>query len=195
VTSTRRKGGRFIGWFVVAGSATWACALVFGPLLRPDLDVLTTHPEDYAQGPFALVMRIGYAGAGLAGLGAAIIARRWRGAASVLAIFGLGALLIGVVPPTSSEPGGGAFADRIFPLLQLAPLAFFPAMAWISWRERSRLLLATGAISLLLFLPLLGHPANSGVINRLADLAIAAWLAAFAAVSVARPRALPVQNR
>jgi hypothetical protein len=61
---------------VLGGVVVWSAALVAGPLLRPDLDLLTAHPEDYAQGAWAIVMQAGYAGAAVAGLGATQVARR-----------------------------------------------------------------------------------------------------------------------
>lgn len=165
---------------VIGGAAVWSAALLAGPLLRPDLDLLDAHPEDYAQGAWAMVMRAGYAGVAVAGLAAALLARRRPVAAVLLAVFGLGALAIGILPPTSSEASGSTTADRLFPYLQLAPLALFPALVWISWRERTRSLVVLGAIAVLLFLPLLGHPPASGLINRFADLAMGAWLIAYA---------------
>ena len=167
-------------WLVLGGVVVWSAALVAGPLLRPDLDLLTAHPEDYAQGAWAMVMQVGYAGAAVAGLGAALLARRWRVAAVLFALFGIGAFAIGVMPPTSSEASGGTLADQLFPYFQLSPLALFPAMVWISWHERRRSLVVFATIAVLLFLPLLGHPPASGLLNRAADLAIAAWLIAFA---------------
>jgi len=167
-------------WLVVGGAVVWSAALMAGPIIRPDLDLLTAHPEDYAQGAGAIVMQAGYAGAAVAGLGAALLARRRRVAAVLLALFGIGAFAIGVLPPTSSEASGGTLADQLFPYFQLAPLALFPAMVWISWRERRRSLVVFATIAVLLFLPLLGHPPAGGLLNRVADLAIAAWLIAFA---------------
>jgi hypothetical protein len=165
---------------VVGGVVVWAAALVAGPLLRPDLDLLTAHPEDHAQGAWSMVMRVGYAAAAVAGAGAALLARPRYLPAALLAVFGIGALAIGILPPTSSEANGGTLADHLFPYLQLAPLALIPAMVWISWRERKRSLVAFATVAVLLFLPLLGQPPASGLLNRAADLAIATWLAAFA---------------
>jgi len=166
---------------VVAGACIWSVALLSGPLLRPDLDVLTAHPEDYAQGSWAAIMRGGYLGAAIAGLAAALLTRRRPVASGLLALFGLGALAIAILPPSSSEASGGTVADSLFPVLQLAPLAFFPAIAWVSWSERRSSLIVLAVTAWLLFLPLLGHPPNAGLLNRAADLAMAAWLIAFAA--------------
>lgn len=176
-------------WLVIGGVAVWSIALVSGPVLRPDLNVLTAHPEDYAQGPWAVLMQAGYAGVAIAGLGAAFLARRRPVAAVLLALFGIGALALAILPPTGSQANGGTFADSLFPYFQLAPLAFFPAIAWITWRERGRLLIATAAIAWLLFLPLVsGEPPSAGLLNRGADLAMAAWLVAFAAARVSDGR-------
>ncbi|MEJ2579978.1 MAG: hypothetical protein P8Z68_12960 [Kineosporiaceae bacterium] len=49
------------------GAAVWSAALLAGPVLRPDLDVLTTHPEAYADGAWGPLMRPGYAGIAVAG--------------------------------------------------------------------------------------------------------------------------------
>jgi hypothetical protein len=179
---------RIAAWLVIGGAAAWSAALVVGPLLRPDLDLLAAHPEDYAQGAWAILMRAGYAGAAIAGLGAAFLARRRPVAAAFLALFGIGALAIGILPPTDSGASRGTPADRPFGFLQLAPLAFLPAIAWISWQERRRSLRALAAITWILFLPLLAHPPGAGLINRAADLAMAAWLVAFAVTRMAEGR-------
>ena len=122
-------------------------------------------------------MRAGYAGIAIAGGAAAYLARSFRISAILLAVFAIGALLIGLMPPT----GGTGLADELFPYLQLAPLAFFPAIAWISWRMRRRALVVLAALVWLLFLPLVvGEPPGGGIINRAADLAVGGWLATFA---------------
>lgn len=161
----------------LGGAVVWSAALLAGPVLRPDLDLLTTHPETYARGPWGPVMRLGYAGIAVAGWSAAFLARRYRAPAVLLAVFAAGALAIGVLPPTDT----GGPADQVFPYLQIAPLAFLPAVAWISWRTRRRRLLALAVLTWLLFLPLMsGEPALGGIINRAADLAMGAWVGAFA---------------
>jgi hypothetical protein len=168
---------RIAAWVIVAGAAVWSAALIAGPFLRPDLDAITAHPEDYARGPWALLMQAGYVGIAVAGAAAAVLAARRRVAAVLLALFALGALTIGLLPPT----GGTTPADDLFPYLQLAPLAFLPAIAWISWRERHKGLVLVAAVTWVLFLPLvLGEPPIGGMLNRAADLAMGAWLIAFA---------------
>lgn len=168
---------RTAGWLVLAGAGVWTAALLGGPLLRPDLDPLVDHPEEYALGPWALLMQAGYVGIADAGGAAAFLARRHRVAAALLAAFAAGALAIGLMPPT----GGTTLADAVFRFAQLAPLAFLPAIAWISWRERRRGLIVLAAITWALFLPLVaGEPPLGGLLNRVADLAMAAWLVAFA---------------
>jgi hypothetical protein len=168
---------RIAAWLVVAGAVAWSVALVLGPLLRPDLDPLTTHPETYAQGAWALLMRVGYVAIAIAGAAAAFVARRYRVAAALLAVFAAGALAIGLLPPT----GEGTLADTVFGYAQLAPLAFLPAIAWLSWRERRPALLVLAVLAWLLFLPLVfGEPPFGGLLNRVADLVMAAWLTTFA---------------
>ena len=170
-------GMRTTGWLVVAGAGAWSVALIVSPILRPDLDLLTAHPKTYAQGSWAPLMRAGYVGIAIAGAGSAFLARRYGIAAALLGLFAAGALLIGLLPPT----GEATLADTLFPYAQLAPLAFFPAIAWISWRARRRALRISAALAWLLFLPLvLGEPPLGGILNRAADLLMAAWLAAFA---------------
>jgi hypothetical protein len=162
---------------VIAGAIVWSVALVAAPLLRSDLDPLTTHPETYALGDWALLMRAGYVAVAAAGAGAAWLARRYGLPALLLALFAAGALVIGLLPPT----GGDTTADQVFPIAQLAPLAFFPAIAWISWRERRPPLLVLSALAIVLFLPLaFGEPPFGGLLNRAADLAMAGWLSWFA---------------
>jgi hypothetical membrane protein len=162
---------------VLGGAFVWCSALLLGPALRPDLDPLTTHPETYALGPWGILMRLGYVGVAFAGFAAAYLARSSRVSAILLAVFAIGALLIGILPPT----GEMDLADAIFPYLQLAPLAFLPAIAWSSWRMRRRALVALAALVWLLFLPLVGgEPPGGGIVNRAADLAMGAWLATFA---------------
>jgi hypothetical protein len=59
--------------------------------------------------------------------------------------------------------------------------AFFPAVALVSWRSRYRSLQVIAVIAVVLFLPLvLGEPPLAGILNRAADVAMAAWLIAFA---------------
>lgn len=161
----------------LGGAAVWCAALLVSPLLRTDLGVLSTHPETYALGDWGLVMRLGYAGLALAGWSAAFLAVRYRVAALLLVVFAIGALCIGLLPPRNS----GGLADQVFPYLQTAPLAFLPAITWISWRTRRGWLAAFAALALVLFLPLTsGEPAHGGLINRGADLAMGLWLVAFA---------------
>jgi hypothetical protein len=113
----------------------------------------------------------------VAGAGAAWLARRHGLPALLLALFAAGALVIGLLPPTD----GDTLADRVFPIAQLAPLAFFPASAWISWRERRPPLVVLSALAFVLFLPLaFGEPPFGGLLNRVADIAIAGWLSLFA---------------
>lgn len=163
----------------LAGAAVWSLALLAGPALRPDLNLVSTHPETYARGSWGLLMRLGYAGIAIGGWSAAFLARRYPIPAVLLAGFAAGALAIGVLPPTGAHTDG--LADQVFPYLQTAPLAFLPAVAWISWRTRRRLLVALAALIWLLFLPLVtGDPATGGIINRAADLTMGAWIAAFA---------------
>ena len=155
----------------------WSIALLSGPALRPDLDPWTTHPEEaYAVGVWGPLMRLGYAGVAVAGWAAALLARRLRVAAALLAVFATGAFAIGLLPRT----GRGDLADQVFPYLQVAPLAFLPAVAWISLRTGRRVLMALAALVWLLFVPLLvGEPALGGIINRAADLAMGIWLGVF----------------
>lgn len=161
----------------LVGVAAWCGALLVGPLLRPDLDILRTHPETYALGAWGTLMRLGYAGMAVADWSAAFLAGRYRVAAVLLAVFGAGAMGIGLFPPTDT----GSPADQVFPCLQFAPLAFFPAIAWISWRTRRRPLLVLAALAWLLFLPLVfGEPAVGGLLNGAADLAMGAWIGTFA---------------
>jgi hypothetical protein len=168
---------RIAFWLVVVGAAAWTIALVAGPVLRPDLDPLTAHPEAYAQGPWSLLMQAGYVGIAVAGVAAAFLARRHPVAAGLLAAFATGALVIGLLPPTSDA----TLADTLFRYAQLAPLAFLTAIAWISWRERRRGLRVLAALAWLVFLPLVfGEPPLGGILNRLADLAVGAWLVTFA---------------
>lgn len=90
------------------------------------------------------------------------------------------AFVIGLLPPGDK----GTLADAVFPYAQLAPLALLPSVAWVSRNGRRRPLLALAALVWLLFLPLvLGDPPVGGLFNRLADLAIGAWLAAFALIA------------
>ncbi len=168
---------RTVARLVIGGATAWAAALIVGPTLRPDLDALTTHPETYAIGPWGPIMRAGYIGIALAGAGAAVLARRQRIAAMLFAAFAAGALLIGLLPPT----GGSTLADAVFPYAQLAPLAFLPAIGWVSWRDRRTALRVLAVLVWLLFLPLVfGEPPAGGMLNRAADLAMAAWLATYA---------------
>jgi hypothetical protein len=161
----------------LAGVALWCGALVAGPMLRPDLNIVTTHPETYALGAWGPLMRLGYVGFAIAGWSAAFLAARYRAPALLLTVFGVGTLCIGLLPPTDT----GGLADQVFPFLQLAPLAFFPAVAWISWRTRRKMVLVLAALAWLLFLPLVfGEPAHGGIINRAADLAMGAWIGVFA---------------
>ena len=114
-------------------------------------------------------MRAGYAAVAIAGGAAAYLVRSSRVSAILLAVFAVGAFLIGLMPPT----GGKGPADELFPYLQFAPVAFFPAIAWISWRMRRRALVVLAALAWLLFLPLVsGEPPGGGLINRAADLAM-----------------------
>ena len=168
---------RWAVWLALGGVAVWSAALLVGPVLRTDLDMQTAHPEDYAVGAWGLVMRVGYAGVAVAGWSAALLASRYRAAALLLAVFATGAFAIGLLPPN----GAGGLADQVFPYLQTAPLAFFPAIAWISWKTRRGWLGILAALALLLFLPLVfGELAHGGIINRGADLAMGLWLGAFA---------------
>ena len=163
--------------WAIGGAVVWSVALLSGPALRPDLDPWTTHPETYAIGAWGALMRLGYAGVGVAGWAAAFLARRYRVASALLAVFATCALAIGLLPPS----GRGDFADQVFPYLQVAPLAFLPAVASISLRIRRRVLVALAAAAWLLFAPLvLGQPALGGIINRAADLAIGIWIGVFA---------------
>lgn len=176
-TGLARDGPRTATRLALAGVAVWSAALVLGPVLRPDLDVLTTHPETYATGAWGFLMRLGYLGAATAGGAVCFLARRFRVSALLLAVFAGGALGLGLLPPTDQ----GGLADEAFPYLQLAPLAFFPAIARISWRTRRRPLLALTVLAWVLFLPLVfGEPPAGGLVNRAADLAMGAWIAAFA---------------
>lgn len=162
---------------VIAGAIVWSVALVAAPVLRPDLDPMTTHPETYAQGDWALLMRAGYVGAATAGAAAAWLARRHGLPALLLVLFAAGTLVIGLLPPT----GGDTIAERVFPIAQLAPLAFLPASAWIARRERRLPLLVLSALAIVLFLPLAsGEPPFGGLLNRAADLVMAGWLSWFA---------------
>lgn len=155
----------------------WSVALVLGPVLRPDLDPLTAHPETYALGEWGFVMRLGYLGAAAGGAGAAFLARPLRVPAVLLGVFATGALGLALLPPT----GAGGLADEVFPYLQVAPLALLPAIALIARRHGRRHLRVLAVLAWVLFLPLvIGDPPGSGLINRAADLAMAAWLAAFA---------------
>ena len=164
---------------VLGGAIIWCAALVLGPPLRPDLDPLSTHPETYALGQWGFLMRAGYAAVAIAGGAAAYLVRSSRVSAILLAVFAVGAFLIGLMPPT----GGKGLADELFPYLQFAPVAFLPAIAWISWRMRRRALVVLAALAWLLFLPLVGgEPPGGGLINRAADLTMGAWLATFAMV-------------
>jgi len=161
---------------MIAGAAVWIFALLIGPLLRPDLDPVTTHPEAWAIGPWAPVMRAGYLGIAGAGAGAAILVSRQRIAASLLLVFAVGALVIGLLPP-----GSGALADAVFPVAQLAPLALLPAMVLVSLDRRDPALRWLAVLTVGLFFPLvLGEPPAGGLINRAADLAMGAWLGALA---------------
>jgi hypothetical protein len=160
----------------LGGAVVWSIALLAGPVLRPDLDLLTTHPETYAHGAWGPLMRLGYAGIAVAGWSAAFLARRYRVPAVLLVLFAGGALTIGLLPPTDT----GGPADQIFPYLQIAPLAFLPAIAWISWRTRRPWLLTLAALAWLLFLPLMsGQPVLGGIINRAADLVMGVWIGVF----------------
>jgi hypothetical protein len=171
---------------VLAGAATWAIALLVSVPLRPDLDPLTAHPEAYAAGPWDLVIRIGYTGLASAAAGLAFLVRAQRLPALLFGLFAVGAVLIGLLPPTGEDSLG----DRLFPYAQLAPLAFFPAALWVSWREHRLDLRAMGVLALLLFLPLaIGEPPFGGMLNRSADMAMAAWLG-LAAIRLG-PRAHP----
>ncbi len=164
---------------VIGGVIVWCSALLLGPVLRPDLDPLTTHPETYALGSWGVLMRAGYAGVAIAGGAAAYLARSSRVSAILLAVFAIGALLIGLMPPT----GGAGLADELFPYLQFAPLVLLAAIAWISWRMRRQALVILAALVWLLFVPLVvGEPPGGGMINRAADLAMGGWLATFALV-------------
>lgn len=168
---------RVAALLVIAGAIVWSVALVAAPLLRADLDPLTTLPETYAQGEWALLMRAGYVAAAVAGSAAAWLARRHGLPALLLAAFAVGALVIGLLPPT----GGDTIADRVFPIARLAPLAFLPAIAWISWRERRPALLVLTTLTVALFLPLVfGDLPFGGLLNRAADLSMAGWLSWFA---------------
>jgi len=172
----------------LAGTGVWTVALILGPLVRPDLDPITAHPEAYATGPWAPLMQAGYVGVALAGAGSAALAKRYRIPSALLVLFATGALVIGVLPPTGEEMLG----DAVFPYAQLAPLALFPATAWISWRERRRGLLVPAVLLWLLFLPLvLGDPPGAGILNRAGDLAMAAWLAVFATSNTSATTARP----
>jgi hypothetical protein len=170
----------------LAGAAVWSAALLVGPLLRPDLDVLTAHPETYALGAWGLVMRLGYVGVAIAAWSAAFLTARYRAAAVLLALFATGAFAIGLLPPTDT----GGLSDQVFPYLQGAPLAFLPAIAWISWRTRRGWLGVLAVVAWLLFLPLaFGEPMNGGILNRGADLTMGFWLGALAVTERETPSA------
>ncbi len=122
-------------------------------------------------------MRVGYLAIAVAGAAAAYLARDYHIAAMLLVGFAAGTILIGLLPPT----GEGTLPDTLFAYAQFAPLAFLPAISWISWRDRRRILLVLAVLAWLLFLPLmLGEPPLGGALNRAADLVLGAWLAAFA---------------
>lgn len=125
-------------------------------------------------------MQLGYVGIAAAGADTAFLARRYPFAAGLLAAFAVGACVIGLLPPGGED----TLADSVFPYAQLAPLAFLPAIAWISWNERGRRLRVLATLVWLLFLPLvLGDPAAGGILNRVADVAIGACVAAFALIA------------
>lgn len=174
-----------------AGAAMYVIALLALPILEPDLDVVSTHPEDYASGKYGILVNLSYGALGVAL--AAIVLALWPGAswkATTLALLVPPALLcaaLTLAPVAVARSGTAVF-------IGVLGLATGPLVSSVVLRLRfgksSPLVVALGAAVLVAFVLLAVTPeAIGGAVNRGFDALAGLWVVTAALSLHHRPQA------
>lgn len=163
----------------------YTATLVIVPLLNRDLNVMATHPEDYASGAFGVLVNASYAAfaVALATLAAALYPGR-RMAALWPALLIVPALLCGALAfSPAAVARSGAWVSLAVAVLAVAPIAISLAMTRrLGARRRWAIALAAGVA--VAFLCLAASPtAVSGLVNSVFDVMAGSWVAFVALAS------------
>lgn len=148
------------------------------PVVDRAREPLSSYPEDYASGPASGLLTVGYASIGITAV--ALAARIFLDGGWVARI---GALFLAAGGLLSLLLAAGPFMVTSG-VLAVAAILLFAAPTVVSAGHRGprrRWLLALGifvAVGFLLMTTL--PPATRGIANRLVDVALGAWLVAFA---------------
>lgn len=178
--------GTVIGWraplrlVAIGGATVYVLVLLVLPLLEPQLDVRSAHPEDYATGGYGLLVNVSYGALSLA-LFAIVPAlwpgRSWRAVGPLL--FVPPAILcaaLAVAPIAVARSGTVVFAGILG--LGVGPLVNSLALRDGFGRARG-LILGLGAAVLVGFIGLAAAPDSvGGAVNRGFDVLAGLWVAA-----------------
>jgi hypothetical protein len=164
------------------GAAAYVLVLLVLPFLEPQLDVVSTHPEDYAAGRYGILVNFSYGAFGLA-LAAIALAlwpgRSWR-AAGLMLLAPPAVLCAALTIAPVAVAGSGMVV-----FIAILGLALGPVVISIVLRDRFGsaygLLVALGVAVLVAFVGLAAAPeAIGGAVNRGFDVLAGLWVAAAA---------------
>ena len=162
-------------------ASLYVTTLVAVPLLDRDRDVLRSYPEDYADGPAGLLVRLGYVAVALMALAIAVAIARVRAWSLRLALglLGSGSLAALFLAAAPQQVNGG------FLLAGILGLALAPAAISIGTRDRqSPVFVTLGMITTLAFATIaIGPHEMAGAINRAWDVLFGLWGVTFAVIS------------
>jgi hypothetical protein len=194
-TRSRLRRERRISREALAGIAFVAAIayvlLLNLPLLDTRFNALASHPEDYAAGSFGLAVNGSYLALAIAIESLAVSLLPVRGwSIAVPALLVPAGLVCGAL---AFDPIGVARANA-WVLVPIVGLALVPAITMLTMRDRFRpctpAVAGVGIAALLALCALVLSPDSvSGLVNRVLDVLIAAWIAT--ASAALRSRALP----
>ena len=182
--------GTVIGWraplrlVATGGAAIYVLVLLVLPLLEPQLDVRSAHPEDYATGGFGILVNLSYGALSLALFAIALVlwpCRSWKAVAPLL--FVPPAILcaaLAVAPIAVARSGTVVFVGILG--LAVGPLVNSIALRDSFGRARG-LVVGLGVAVLVGFIGLAAAPDSvSGAVNRGIDVLAGVWVATAASI-------------
>jgi hypothetical protein len=180
----------------MVGAGLYVVVIVVMPLLDPNLDIKSAHPEDYAAGRLGMAVNLSYAAlaVGLAALAGALLDVEWKAIVADLLLL-LAAILCAAL---AIEPVGVArMGVVLIPVVALAAAPLTTALLlgrlFGRWKTGLTLLAALVAVA---FIALVVSPSSlGGIVNRVFDALAGAWVAAAGAALWARfgeVKAIPV---